>query len=33
MLLKLNGSMNILQSELKIKSLTTDPRIQLQDQK
>lgn len=33
MLLKLNDFMNILQPELKIKSLTIDLRIKLQDQK
>lgn len=33
MLLKLNDFTNILQSELKIKSLTIDLRIKLQDQK
>lgn len=33
MLPKLNEFMNILQSELKIKSLTIDLRIKLQDQK
>lgn len=32
MLLKLNDFMNILQAELKIKSLITDLRIKLQDQ-